>query len=63
MNKQTEQFVAHKLAIDDILTALRAESDEHFGRAPDEITWGDVGVVAKAEAALREIAAFLNVKV
>ena len=24
---------------------LQALSDEHFGRSPDEITWGDVGTL------------------
>ena len=36
-------FVAKKVEIDLMLTRLGALSDDHFGVAPDEITWGDVG--------------------
>ena len=36
-------FVAKKAEIDLMLTRLGALSDDHFGVAPDEITWGDVG--------------------
>jgi hypothetical protein len=36
-------FVAKKAEIDLMLTRLGALSDDHFGVAPDEVTWGDVG--------------------
>jgi hypothetical protein len=36
-------FVQRKAEIDAMLSRLRALSDEHFGVAPDEVTWGDVG--------------------
>jgi hypothetical protein len=36
-------FVAKKVEIDLMLTRLGALSDDHFGVAPDEVTWGDVG--------------------
>jgi hypothetical protein len=36
-------FVAKKVEIDLMLTRLGALSDDHFGVAPDEVTWSDVG--------------------
>ena len=36
-------FVQRKAEIDVMLTRLQSLSDEHFGVAPDEVTWGDVG--------------------
>jgi hypothetical protein len=36
-------FVARKAEIDAMLTRLQALSDDHFGVAPDAVTWGDVG--------------------
>jgi hypothetical protein len=38
-------FVAKKAEIDRTLTRLQALSDDHFGYAPDEITWGHLGTV------------------
>ena len=38
-----DAFIAKKAAIDTMLQRLQALSDDHFGVAPDEITWGDVG--------------------
>ena len=32
-------FVSKKAEIDAMLTRLQALSDDHFGYAPDEITW------------------------
>jgi hypothetical protein len=36
-------FVQKKTEIDRMLGRLQALSDDHFGVAPDEVTWGDVG--------------------
>jgi hypothetical protein len=38
-------FVAKKVESDAMLTRLGALSDDHFGVAPDEVTWGDVGTL------------------
>ena len=38
-------FVGKRGEIDAMLTRLRALSDDHFGVAPDEVTWGDVGTL------------------
>jgi hypothetical protein len=36
-------FVQKKAEIDTTLGRLQSLSDDHFGVAPDEVTWGDVG--------------------
>jgi hypothetical protein len=38
-------FVARKSEIDAILTRLAALSAEHFDRAPDDISWADIGTL------------------
>ena len=38
-------FVAKKAEIDLLLTRLGALSEDHFGVAPDEVTWGAVGTL------------------
>jgi hypothetical protein len=38
-------FVQRKADIDAMLARLQARSDEHFGVAPDEVTWGHVGTL------------------
>ena len=35
-------FVSKKAEIDAMLTRLHALSDDHFGYAPDEVTWDHV---------------------
>jgi hypothetical protein len=48
-------FVAKKAEIDTMLSRLQALSDEHFGVAPDEITWGHVGSLGHYAEKLRRI--------
>jgi hypothetical protein len=38
-------FVSRKAEIDTMLARLEALSADHFGYAPDEITWAHVGTV------------------
>jgi hypothetical protein len=38
-------FVSRKAEIDAMLTRLQALSDDHFGCAPDDVTWGHVGTL------------------
>jgi len=38
-------FVQKKAKIDAVLTRLQALSDDHFGYAPDDMTWGHVGTL------------------
>jgi hypothetical protein len=48
-------FVQRKADIDAMLARLQARSDEHFGVAPDEVTWGDVGSLGHYAELLRRI--------
>jgi hypothetical protein len=48
-------FVQRKAEIDTMLARLQALSDEHFGVAPEEITWGDVGTLEHHAELLRRI--------
>ena len=49
-------FVAKKAEIDRMLTRLQALSDDHFGYAPDEITWAHVGTLEHYAELLKRIA-------
>jgi hypothetical protein len=48
-------FVSKKAEIDAMLTGLQALSDDHFGVAPDEVTWGDVGNLGHYAELLKRI--------
>jgi hypothetical protein len=48
-------FVSKKAEIDAMLTRLQALSDDHFGVAPDEVTWGDVGTLGHYAELLKRI--------
>ena len=48
-------FVTKKAEIDTMLARLQALSDEHFGWAPDEITWTQVGTLGDYALLLRRI--------
>ena len=48
-------FVSKKAEIDTMLTRLQELSDEHFGYAPDEITWSHVGTLEHYAALLKRI--------
>ena len=48
-------FVAKKAEIDAMLERLQALSDDHFGVAPDEVTWGDVGSLGHHAELLKRI--------
>ena len=38
-------FVARKGEIDTMLSRIQSLSNDHFGVAPDELTWSDVGTL------------------
>ena len=38
-----------------MLSRLQALSDEHFGVAPDEVTWGDVGSLGHYAELLKRV--------
>ena len=48
-------FVAKKAEIDAMLRRLQALSDDHFGVAPDEVTWGDAGSLEHYAELLKRI--------
>jgi hypothetical protein len=48
-------FMARKAEIDTILDRLTALNSDHFSRAPDRVTGGDVGTLASYVTGLHEI--------
>jgi hypothetical protein len=48
-------FVSKKAEIDTMLTRLQALSDDHFGYAPDDVTWSHVGSLEHYASLLRRI--------
>ena len=48
-------FVSKKAEIDTMLTRLQTLSDNHFGYAPDDVTWSHVGTLEHYAELLRRI--------
>ncbi len=48
-------FSAKKAELDAMLARLSAFSDEHFGLAPEEVNWGDVGSLSDWTQKIREV--------
>jgi hypothetical protein len=48
-------FVSKKAEIDEMLQRLQRLSDDHFGVAPEEVTWGDVGSLGHHADLLKRI--------
>ena len=48
-------FVSKKAEIDAMLARLQALSADHFGVAPDEVTWSDVGSLEHYAELLKRI--------
>ena len=48
-------FVSKKAEIDAMLTRLHALSDDHFGYAPDDVTWSHVGTLEHYAELLKRI--------
>jgi hypothetical protein len=48
-------FVSKKAEIDAMLARLQALSDDHFGYAPDDATWGHVGTLEHYADLLKRI--------
>jgi hypothetical protein len=49
-------FVSKKAEIDAMLTRLQALSDDHFGYAPEDVTWSHVGTLEHYAELLKRIA-------
>jgi hypothetical protein len=48
-------FVSKKAEIDAMLTRLQALSDDHFGYAPDDVTWSHIGTLEHYAELLKRI--------
>jgi hypothetical protein len=48
-------FIARKIEIDTILAHLTALSAEHFNRAPNDVSWADVGTLCSYLNGLRRV--------
>jgi hypothetical protein len=48
-------FVSKKAEVDAMLTRLQALSDDHFGYAPDDVTWSHVGTLEHYAELLKRI--------
>jgi hypothetical protein len=48
-------FVSKKAEIDRMLARLQALSDDHFGYAPDDVTWSHVGTLEHYASLLKRI--------
>jgi len=51
-------FLANKHAIDELLDALKAHGDEHFGLVPEEVNWSHVGSQKYWLERLQQVARF-----
>jgi hypothetical protein len=52
-------FVARKAEIDAMLERLASLSDDHFGVAPDDVSWGDVANLGYVIEKLRQASDFI----
>jgi hypothetical protein len=48
-------FVSKKAEIDEMLTRLKALSDDHFNYSPDEVDWGHVGTLGYYAEMLKRV--------
>ena len=54
--KAIDAFMARKIEIDELLAAIQAASDDHFGTHPDQIHWGHAGNLSEVVKYLRNAA-------
>ena len=55
MEQALAAFISKKAEIDAMLTRLQKLSEDHFGYAPDDVTWGHVGTLEHYAALLKRI--------
>jgi hypothetical protein len=48
-------FISKKVEIDSMLQRIKALSDDHFGYAPDEIDWDNVGTLGYYAEMLKRV--------
>ena len=48
-------FISRRAEVDAMLTRLQALSDDHFGYAPDDVTWSHVGTLEHYAELLKRI--------
>lgn len=62
-DKQTalDAYVARVESIRRQAQARLKAADDHFGSAPEEVTWAHVGSLGHADEQLKEVLAFLNI--
>ena len=48
-------FVSRKAEIDSMLDRIKSLSDDHFGYAPDDITWDHVGTLGYSAEMLKRV--------
>lgn len=56
----TESFIAHKVAVEDLLDAIATRVSDHLGHSPDSLHWGHAGTMAAIEEKLKEVALFMG---
>jgi hypothetical protein len=52
-------FITRKAEIDAMLERLAAFSDDHFGIAPEDVSWGDVANLGHVIERLRQASDFI----
>jgi hypothetical protein len=55
MEEALAAFVSKKAEIDATFTRLQALSDDHFGYAPEDVTWSHVGTLEHYTELLKRI--------
>lgn len=55
-------YVARTESIRRQAQALLDAAQDHFGTAPEDVTWADVGSLAHVDERLKELLTFLNIK-
>lgn len=50
-----DAYIAKKTEIDAMLARLTALSEDHFNVAPDQVNWGDAGVLTHYAELLKRI--------
>ncbi len=55
-----DEYMANVQDIKEMLSGLAYLNDEHYGKTPDEITWGNVGDTNWIKNTLHEVMQFVG---